>query len=88
MNTEKDVEVEESNPDEEQTSIVSKIRGVASESVARQIALKHENGKVVAQVPLLVGVLGVLVAPAWVGIGTIAVLVAGKTLKMERAKKR
>jgi hypothetical protein len=87
MSTEKEV-IQEGNSDEEQAGIVSKIRGVAHESVARQIALKHENGKVVAQVPLLVGVLGVLVAPAWVGIGTIAVLAAGKTIKMERAKKR
>lgn len=68
--------------------VVSKIKELVNEGNVRRIVLKTEDGKVLIEVPLTVGVgvvgVGVLVAPVLAALGAIAALVAKVSIVVER----
>ena len=46
--------------------------------------IKNESGKVLMEIPLTMGVVGVVLAPVWVAIGTIAALAGKYTIVVEK----
>ncbi len=64
--------------------LLKKVKEIVREGNARKISIRNETGKVLMEVPLTFGVVGVVLAPVWVAIGTIAALAGKYTLVVEK----
>ncbi len=64
--------------------VIGKIKELISEGNVRRIILKDEKGVTLFEIPLSVGVIGVLLLPVWAAIGAVAAMVAKFTLVVER----
>ena len=65
-------------------AVISKIKEIIHEGNVRRIILKDENGKTFIEIPLTIGVVGVLLVPVWAAIGAIAAVAADMTILVER----
>jgi len=66
--------------------LVEKMKQLLHEGNIRRIVIKNEEGKILIEIPLTVGVAGVLLLPVWAAVGTIAALVANLTIVVEKDK--
>jgi hypothetical protein len=64
------------------------VREVVHEGNVRRIIIKDAGGKALIEVPLTVGVVGVLVAPVAAAIGAVAALAADYSIEVEREESR
>jgi hypothetical protein len=67
-------------------ALVAKIKELLHEGNIRRIILKNEEGKVLIEIPLTIGVVGMLLLPVWAAIGAIAALAANLTIVVERTE--
>lgn len=67
--------------------IVAKIKELLHEGNIRRVIIKNEEGRTMIDIPLTIGVVGVLVAPQLAAIGAIAALLAHGTVVVEKAEK-
>jgi len=65
-------------------AVVAKVKELVREGNIRRIILKNEQGEVLIEIPLTLGVVGVLLLPVWAAIGTIAAMAANLTVVVER----
>lgn len=65
-------------------ALLSKVKEIVHEGNVRRIIIKDSDGKILIEVPLTVGVVGVLVAPVAAAIGAIAALAADYSIEVER----
>ena len=66
--------------------LVAKIKELVHEGNIRRIVIKNEQGRTLINVPLTVGVVGVLVAPQLAALGAIAALVSHGTVIVEKVE--
>ena len=66
--------------------LVAKIKELVHEGNIRRIIIKNEEGETLIDVPLTLGVVGVLVAPQLAAIGAIAALVTHGTIVVEKVE--
>jgi hypothetical protein len=64
--------------------LLGKVKELLHEGNVRRIIIQNEDGKTLVEVPLTVGVIGALVAPAAAAIGAIAALVSDCTIIVEK----
>ena len=64
--------------------IMNKIKELVAEGNVRRILVRNEEGRVLAEFPLTVGVIGVALLPIWAAIGAIAALATRCTIIVER----
>jgi hypothetical protein len=64
--------------------ILKKIKELISEGNIRKITIKSKEGKVIAEFPLTVGVIGAVVVPILAAIGTIIALVSECSIAVEK----
>lgn len=64
--------------------ILQKVRELVHEGNVRRIIITDEDDKTLMELPLTVGVIGVLVAPLAAALGALAALVAKVTIRIER----
>ena len=64
--------------------LLKKVKEIIREGNARKITIKSEAGKVLLEIPLSLGVVGVVLAPVWIAIGTIAALAGRYTIVVEK----
>lgn len=64
--------------------ILSKIKEIIKEGNARRIIIKNEKEETIMEFPLTVGAIGVVLAPIYAAIGTIAALAMKCTIIVER----
>jgi hypothetical protein len=64
--------------------LLKKVKELIAEGNVRRIIVKDKEGKVIVEVPLTIGVVGVMLAAPLAAIGAIAALVADCTLSVER----
>jgi hypothetical protein len=67
-------------------AIVGKIKELVQEGNIRRIVIKNEEGRTLIDLPLTVGVVGVLVAPQLAALGAIAALVTNGTVVVEKVE--
>lgn len=67
-------------------AVVAKIKELLHEGNIRRIILKNEDGKTLIEIPLTIGVVGVLLLPVWAAIGAIAALAANLTIVVEKER--
>jgi len=65
--------------------LLKKVKEIIHEGNVRKIIIKNEEGKTYLEIPVTIGVVGVLLAPVWAAIGALAA-VASK-FKIEIIKK-
>ena len=64
--------------------LITKIKELAHEGNIRRIIIKNEKGHTLIDIPLTLGVVGVLVAPQLAAVGAIAALTTKGTIVVER----
>lgn len=67
--------------------LLKKVKQVIHESNVRRISIKNKDGKTLLEVPLTVGVAGLVLAPTLAAIGALAALLTECTLVVEREEK-
>jgi hypothetical protein len=67
-------------------ALLGKVKELAHEGNVRRIIIKDSQGKTLIEVPLTLGVVGVLVAPVAAAVGAIAALAAEYSIVVERRK--
>jgi len=66
--------------------LIAKIKNLLKEGNIRRIIIKAKEGKVVFEIPLTFGVVGVLIAPQLAAIGAIAALITEATVVVEKVE--
>jgi repressor of nif and glnA expression len=66
--------------------IVAKIKEMLHEGNIRRVIIKNEEGKTLIDIPLTIGVVGVLVAPQLAALGAIAALLTHGTIVVEKVE--
>jgi len=64
--------------------LLSKVKELIREGNVRRITIRNEEGRVLLEIPLSVGVFGTLLAPPFAAIGAMAALVASCSIEVER----
>jgi hypothetical protein len=64
--------------------LISRIKELIKEGNVRQITISDKTGKPIIVLPLTIGVVGAILAPALAAIGAIAALVTECTITVER----
>lgn len=64
--------------------LVDKVKELVHEGNVRRIIIKDSEGKAVIEVPVTVGVIGVLVAPVVAALGALGALAADYSIEVER----
>ncbi|MDO9546340.1 MAG: DUF4342 domain-containing protein [Pelolinea sp.] len=64
--------------------LISKIKELVHEGNIRRVMIKNENGNTLIDIPLSLGVVGVLLAPQLAAVGAIAALLTKGTIIVER----
>jgi hypothetical protein len=67
-------------------SLVTKVKELVHEGNVRRITIKNEEGKVVVEFPLTLGVVGALLVPTLAAVGAVAALVTNCTIIVERTE--
>lgn len=68
------------------TEILETIKDIIRQGNVRRIILKTEEGKTFLEIPLTVGIVGVIIAPVWAAIGAVAALVSSLTIVVEKVE--
>ncbi len=67
--------------------LIEKVKELVREGNARKIIIKNEEGKTLLEVPLTIGAVGALIAPALAAIGAVAALVSNCTIVVVKETK-
>ena len=67
-------------------AVVATIKDLLREGNIRRITLKNEEGKVLFEIPLTVGVVGAILFPVWAAIGAVAALAANFIIVVEKVE--
>lgn len=65
-------------------TLLTKIKEILREGNIRRVVIKNEDGRVLIDIPLTVGVVGTLIAPQLAAIGAIAALVLRGSILIEK----
>ena len=66
--------------------LIAKIKELLHEGNIRRIIIKDKEGKTVMEIPMTLGVVGVLLAPQLAAIGAIAALLTEATVVVEKSE--
>jgi hypothetical protein len=66
--------------------LLGKIKELIHEGNIRRISIKDKEGKTVLEIPVTIGVVGILLAPQLAAIGAIAALLTEATVVVEKAE--
>lgn len=66
--------------------LVTKLREILRQGNIRRIIIKNGEGKTLIEIPLTIGVVGIVLAPVWAAVGAIAALAVDLTIVVEKVK--
>ena len=64
--------------------LLKKVKELVAAGNARRLIIKNEEGKTLVEIPLTLGAIGAVLAPALAAVGAIAALVAKCTIVVEK----
>jgi ribosomal 30S subunit maturation factor RimM len=64
--------------------LLGKVKQLIAEGNVRRVIIKDKSGKTIIEIPLTIGVVGIVIAPVLAAVGTIAALVTECTILVER----
>ena len=62
--------------------LLKKIKDLVREGNVRRIIIKDERGKTYLEIPLTLGVVGVVLVPVWAAIGALAAMAGNFTIQI------
>ena len=65
-------------------ALISKIKEIIHEGNVRRIIIKDDKGATYIEIPMTVGVVGVILLPVWAAIGALAALAANFNIVVEK----
>ena len=65
-------------------TLLTKIKEILRQGNSRRVVIKNEDGRVLVDIPLTIGVVGTLLAPQLAAIGAIAALVLRGSIVIEK----
>jgi Domain of unknown function (DUF4342) len=65
-------------------TLLAKIKEILREGNIRRVVIKNDDGRVLIDIPLTIGVVGTLLAPQLAAIGAIAALVLKGSIVIEK----
>jgi hypothetical protein len=65
-------------------TLLAKIKEILREGNIRRVVIKNEDGRVLIDIPLTIGVVGTLLAPQLAAIGAVAALVLRGSIVIEK----
>jgi hypothetical protein len=65
-------------------AVTGKVKELVHEGNVRRLIIRNEDEKILVEIPLTIGAVGVLLAPVAAAIGAIAALVSHCTIDVER----
>lgn len=68
--------------------VLTTVRDLVREGNVRRIVIKNEDGHALIEIPLTVGVVGVLLLPVAAAVGALAAVATGFTIAVEKAEAR
>ena len=66
--------------------LLAKVKELVHDGNVRRLIIKNDEGKTFIEIPLTVGIVGVLLLPVWAAIGAIAALATDCTIVVERGE--
>lgn len=66
--------------------IIAKIKELLHEGNIRRVIIKDKDGKILMEIPVTIGVVGVLIAPQLAALGAIAALLTEATIVVEKSE--
>ena len=66
--------------------IITKIKELLHEGNIRKVIIKDKDGKILMEIPVTIGVVGVLIAPQLAALGAIGALLTEATVVVEKAE--
>ena len=67
--------------------LIDTVKRLASEAGVRRMVIKSKSGKVLLEIPLVLGLAGVMLLPSYAAIGLVATLVTECSIVVERVEK-
>jgi hypothetical protein len=64
--------------------ILSKVKEIIKEGNARKIIIKNDKDEIIMEFPLTIGAIGVVLAPIFAAVGTLAALATNCTIVVEK----
>lgn len=64
--------------------LVEKVKELVHEGNVRRVVIKDPAGETVMELPVTVGVVGLLAAPKWAALGAFAAIAADYSIEVER----
>ena len=68
--------------------IIEKVKQLIHEGNVRRLIIKDEDGKVYLEIPVTIGVIGVILAPILAAVGAVAAMVANLTIEVVRDEEK
>lgn len=65
-------------------NLLDRVKQIVHEGNVRRITIKNAEGKSLLEIPLTIGVVGVVLLPVWAAIAGIAALASDYTLVVEK----
>ncbi len=69
-------------------TLLAKVRELVHEGNVRRLIIRTEDDRVLLEIPLTVGAVGVLLAPVAAAVGAVAALVTHCTIEVEKTGER
>ncbi len=67
--------------------LIGKVKQLIAEGNIRRLIIKDKEGKTIIEIPLTIGIVGIVLAPVLAAVGAIAALVTECTILVERDQK-
>lgn len=64
--------------------LVARVKELVRQGNVRRIIVKNDKNQTIMEIPFTIGVVGAVLAPAWVALGAIAALTAHYTVEVEK----
>lgn len=68
--------------------LLAKVKEIIHEGNIRKIIIKNDSGKTYLEIPVTIGVVGVVLAPVWAAIGALAALASSFTIQVIKKEEK
>jgi len=68
--------------------LLKKVKEIIHEGNIRKIIIKNDSGKTYLEIPVTIGVVGLVLAPVWAAIGALAALASQFTIQVIKKEEK
>lgn len=68
--------------------LLSKVKEIIHEGNIRKIIIKNDSGKTYLEIPVTIGVVGLVLAPVWAAVGALAALASSFNIQVIKKEEK